>query len=168
MASLEELRHVRIQKLQQLKEAGMFPYERPSQRTHANKQALEDFETLLTENKELTLAGRIMAIRGQGAIIFVPLYDGTETMQAVFKEEVIDAKLFRLFQDTLDIADFIEVTGTLFRTERGAQSILVKSWTILTKALQPLPDKWHGLADTEEKYRKRYLGGLFFQRHNHL
>ncbi len=157
MASLSELRQVRIEKLEQVRAAGMHPYDTASKRTHTIQQILNDFAQNEKEGTEIILAGRSMAVRGQGAIMFVPIFDGTETIQAVFKQDVISADLFQLFSETIDIADFIEVTGTLFTTERGAQSILVKSWNMLSKALQPLPDKWHGLQDTDESYRKRYI-----------
>ena len=108
-----------------------------------------------------------MAIRGQGAILFVVLFDGKDNgkakFQAVFKKDVIDEKLFRLFTSAVDIGDFISVTGTFFTTERGEQSILVKEWTIAAKSLLPLPEKWHGIQDTDERYRKRYLDILMNQ-----
>lgn len=157
MASLEELRQVRIGKMNKLREAGMNPFAPETARTHSNQEVAENFTELQEANREVVLAGRVMAIRGQGAIMFVPIYDGTATFQAVIKQDDLDPKLFELFSDTIDIADFIEVTGTLFMTERGAQSLLVKGWKILTKALRPLPDKHKGLQDQDEKYRKRYL-----------
>jgi lysyl-tRNA synthetase class 2 len=119
--------------------------------------AKENFAEYEKGNKTVSLSGRILAIRGQGAILFAVLYDGKGKFQAVFKKDEIDPALFGLFGDAVDIGDFISVTGTFFTTQRGEQSILVKSWTMGSKALLPLPEKWHGLQDVDERFRKRYL-----------
>lgn len=157
MASLEELRATRLQKLELLKKASMEPYPSKVPRTFCLKDARANFESYLKDNKEVSLAGRIMAIRGQGAILFVVLYDGKDRFQAVFKKDEIDEKLFQLFTDAIDIGDFISVTGNFFKTQRGEESILVKTWTIASKSLLPLPEKWHGITNDDERYRKRYL-----------
>jgi lysyl-tRNA synthetase class 2 len=153
MASFEELRDTRIAKLAKLKEAGMDPYPAKVPQDHTLQQVKESFK----DGKVASLVGRIMAIRGQGAILFAVLYDGTEKFQIVFKKDVLDEKLFSLFTDAVDMGDFISATGELFTTQRGEQSLLVKDWVMATKAIAPLPDKWHGLQDTDERYRKRYL-----------
>lgn len=150
MASFEELRDTRIAKLEKLKKAGMDPYPAKVPQDHTLAQVKESFK----DGNTVSIVGRIMAIRGQGAILFVVLYDGTEKFQAVFKKDVLD---ITLFTETVDIGDFISATGELFTTQRGEQSLLVNSWVMATKAIAPLPDKWHGLQDTDERYRKRYL-----------
>jgi lysyl-tRNA synthetase class 2 len=157
MASLEELKSVRLEKLNMLKEFGMNPYPASVSRDFTLAQLASDFKSLESSGKSISIVGRIMSIRGQGAIIFVSLFDGTGKFQAVFKKDEIEEKLFKLFTDAVDIGDFIEVTGTLFVTKAEQESLLVKDWAMLTKALLPLPDKWHGLQDVEETYRKRYL-----------
>lgn len=157
MASLEELRVERIKKLHLLEEAGMNPYTAESFRTHTILEALEGFETLANNGTSVTLSGRVITLRGQGALLFFNFTDGTGTFQGLAKKGETEDTLFKLFTDTVDAADFIEVTGTLFRTKTEQQTILVKTWRILTKALAPLPDKWHGLQDVEERFRKRYL-----------
>jgi lysyl-tRNA synthetase class 2 len=157
MASLEELRQVRLEKIKHLTAAGMNPFTSKVPRTHTNQTVKIDFTTLVAAAQPLSVAGRIMAIRGQGAILFVVLYDGTERLQTVFKKDVLSADLFTLFGQAIDIGDFISVTGTAFTTERGEPSLLATSWTIATKALAPLPDKWDGLQDPDERMRKRYL-----------
>jgi lysyl-tRNA synthetase class 2 len=157
MASLDELRSVRLEKLNILKEFGMNPYPANVKRDFTLAQVAGDFKSLESTGKTIGIAGRVMSIRGQGAIIFVSLFDGTGNFQAVFKKDEIEEKLFKLFTDAVDIGDFIQVSGTLFVTKAEQESILVKEWTMLTKALLPLPDKWHGLQDVEETYRKRYL-----------
>jgi lysyl-tRNA synthetase, class II len=160
MASLEEIRAARLQKLELLKKAGMDPYPAKVPRDMCLKDARANFAEFSKLNKSLSLTGRIMAIRGQGAILFVVLDDGKAKLQAVFKKDTLDANLFKLFTDAADMGDFISVTGTFFVTQKGEESILVASWTMASKSLLPLPEKWHGLQDEEEKLRKRYLDML--------
>lgn len=157
MASIEELRDARIAKIEKLKEAGMDPYTALSFRTHTIFEAISGFEMMESSSQEITLDGRVLVMRGQGALVFFNFTDGTETFQGLVKKGELDDKLFQLFADTVDNADFVEVTGTLFKTKTEQKTILVKSWRMLTKALAPLPDKWHGLVDVEERFRKRYL-----------
>jgi lysyl-tRNA synthetase class 2 len=154
---MEELKAIRLEKLNKLKEAGMNPFPSKVPRTFCLADAKANFEEYEKSGKEVSLAGRIMAIRGQGAILFAVLYDGKAKFQAVIKKDELDEKLFQLFTDAVDIGDFISVTGTFFTTQRGEQSLLVKSWVIASKALLPLPEKWHGIKDDDERYRKRYL-----------
>ena len=159
MASIEELRDVRIKKIELLKKAGMNPYPSSVPHDYSVKEVKDSFDKLvpLSEKKNISIVGRVIIVRGQGSILFVVLQDGDERLQAVLKKDSLDEKLFNLFVDTIDNGDFISVTGSLFVTQRGEQSILIKDWKMATKALLPLPDKWHGLQDVEEIYRKRYL-----------
>ena len=157
MSSLEEIRAERLKKLQILKDKGINPYLSTVNRSHDISTLLENFTNLETAKEIITVVGRVMVVRGQGAIMFVVLQDGTGKFQAVFKEDAIPVELFQLFKDTVDGGDFIEATGTLFVTQRGENSILVESWRMVTKSLLPLPDKYHGLQDEEERLRKRYL-----------
>lgn len=153
MASLEEIRDGRLAKIEKLKKAGMDPYPISSKRTQSLKEIRDSF----VEEEERVAAGRITALRGQGGLLFVDLYDGTDTFQVLVKEDEMDKKLFELFAETTDIGDFIEATGNLFTTKRGEQSVVAKDWKMLAKSLRPLPEKWHGLKDAEERYRRRYL-----------
>ena len=157
MTSLEELKTIRLQKLELLKKAGMNPFPSKVLRDFCLADAKADFIKNEKSGKEFSIVGRVMAIRGQGSILFIVLYDGKGKFQAVLKKDEIDEKLFQLFVDAVDIGDFISVTGKFFSTQRGEQSLLVKSWTIATKTLLPLPEKWHGIKDDDERYRKRYL-----------
>jgi Lysyl-tRNA synthetase (class II) len=157
MASIEELRDTRVKKIELLKSAGMDPYTAECFRTHTIKEVLDGFELISSSNEEVTLAGRVMSLRVQGSLIFFNITDGSESFQGLLKKGEIEESFFKLFVDSIDIADFIEVTGTLFKTKTEQKTILVKKWRILTKALQPLPEKWHGLQDVEERFRKRYL-----------
>ncbi len=157
MASIEELKQVRIDKLNKLKASGMNPYPESVLRDYSLEYVKNNFETLEKEAKEISLAGRVMVTRGQGAILFIVLQDGATKFQSVLKKDELSEDVFNLFVDTVDSGDFISVTGSLFVTARGEQSILIKNWCMATKSLLPLPDKWHGLQDVEETYRKRYL-----------
>ncbi len=159
MASIEELRTARLQKINKLKEAGMNPYPASVPRSYSIKEVKDSFDDIapLSMEKNISIVGRVMIVRGQGAILFIVLQDGINRFQAVLKKDELSENVFNLFVDTIDNGDFISVTGSLFVTGRGEQSILIKDWAMATKALLPLPDKWHGLSDVEETYRKRYL-----------
>lgn len=157
MSSLEEIREERLKKLQLLRDKGVDPYPARSNRTHEIRVVLDTFTELEETKTELTIVGRVMVVRGQGAILFVVLEDGTGKLQAVLKEDVMSAEEFSLFKDAVDAGDFIEVTGELFVTQRGERSVLAKSWRMITKSLLPLPDKYHGLQNEDERFRKRYL-----------
>lgn len=157
MASLEELRKIRLDKLALLEKAGINPYPAKVSRTFCLADARKNFEEYEKSTKPVSLCGRIMAIRGQGAILFVVLDDGKSTFQAVIKKDVLDAAAFDLFAQAVDIGDILSVTGTFFKTNRGEQSLMVNSWIMAAKSLLPLPEKWHGLTDPDEKFRKRYL-----------
>ena len=157
MASLDELRTTRLAKLELLKKAGMEAYPSKVPRDFGLAEAKAQFVELEKSARAISLTGRIMAIRGQGAILFLVLDDGTAIFQAVIKKDVLKPELFDLLTATVDIGDIVSVTGTFFVTNRGEQSTLVTSWTMASKSLLPLPEKWHGLVDPDEKFRKRYL-----------
>lgn len=156
MSSLEEIRTHRIGKLQSLREKGINPYPISTRVTTTLKEAAEDFETL-AKKEELCLAGRVMALRGQGGLVFADLFDGTGRFQVLLKKDELVEGLFALWNDTVDIGDIVEVHGALFLTKRSEKTLKAKNWRMLTKSLRPLPEKWHGLTDTEERFRKRYL-----------
>lgn len=157
MAGIDDIRNERLKKLAILTEKGINPYPATTKRTHAIREVLASFEDFEKSGSVVTLSGRVMTQRGQGAILFVDLFDGAERVQVVLKSDSIDPEHFQLFKDVVDSGDFIECTGTLFTTDRGQQSLLATSWGMLTKSLLPLPDKFHGLKDEEERFRKRYL-----------
>ncbi len=159
MASLEEIRATRLTKLQLLKDKGMSPYPISARMDITLAEASHGFEKLL-KKKELYLVGRVMALRGQGGLVFADLYDGTGKFQALLKKDEIGDELFDLWSATVDIGDFVEVSGTLFLTKRSEKTLQVTKWRMLAKSLRPLPEKWHGLTDTEERFRRRYLDTL--------
>jgi lysyl-tRNA synthetase class 2 len=155
--ALDEIRQVRLDKLNKLKAQGINPYPAKSARTHTLLEAGDSFDALVSEVKTITIAGRVMSLRGQGALIFFDLFDGTSRFQGLFKKEDLNIDVFTLFGDTVDIGDFVEISGPVFLTKTGQKTLEVLSWTMLSKSLLPLPEKWHGLTDEEEKLRKRYL-----------
>lgn len=157
MSGLDEVRAERLKKLALLRERGMDPYPAKVNRTHTVAAVLADFDALVDAGQSASLVGRAMVIRGQGAIMFLVLEDATGKLQLVFKQDELTPEAFALFTDTIDAGDFIAATGTLFTTQRGERSLLVKDWQMVTKSLLPLPDKYHGLQDEEERLRKRYL-----------
>jgi len=157
MSSIDEIRGLRIEKLKLLTERGMNPYPAESKRELSLTEAISGFETL-EKNKEVKwIAGRIMSIRGQGAIIFITLNDGTALFQGLLKKDIIGEEKLNFWNEVVDIGDFIELRGTFFTTNRGEKTLEATDWRMLSKSLRPLPEKWHGLQDVEERYRKRYL-----------
>jgi lysyl-tRNA synthetase, class II len=162
MASIDDIRNTRIEKIKKLRDAGVDPYPVSSNQEIEISFAIKNFSKLAkAKNKKYTLVGRVMSLRPQGAIIFFNFYDGTDKFQALLKKgEKIADKSFDLFSDTVDVGDFVEVSGTLFLTKRKEKTIQVNSWKMLSKSLRPLPEKWHGLTDIEERFRKRYLDTL--------
>lgn len=157
MSRLDEIRQSRLEKIKILQEAGMESYASFVSRDVTLKELELRFNDFLQDTNTVSVVGRVMAIRGQGAIAFVVLHDGTGEFQTVFKKDEMDTNLFDVFRKTVDLGDFIQVSGEVFQTERGQHSILTDSWKMASKSLLPLPEKWAGLQDTEEKYRKRYL-----------
>ena len=115
--------------------------------------ALNDFQ----ENKKVSLAGRIIAKRLHGKAIFADLKDSTGKIQLYFKSDFVGQEKFEIIKEDIDIADILSIRGELFKTHTGEPSVKVEEFTLLNKALRPLPEKWHGLKDVETRYRQRYL-----------
>lgn len=160
MASLEEIRNNRLEKLKTLKEKGVNPYPAVSNREYSLSQVIKNFDDL-SKKESLVLAGRIMAIRPQGGLIFFNLNDGTALFQGLLKKDEMNRAEFDFFSQTVDIGDFVEASGSLFITKRNEKTLKVEKWKMLSKSLRPLPEKWHGLQDEEERLRKRYLDIMF-------
>jgi lysyl-tRNA synthetase class 2 len=155
--SIEELRTTRISKIEKLKENGKASYPVSISYDYSINYIKNNFEELSKKNNNIKTAGRVMIKRGQGAILFIVVQSGDSRIQTVLKKDELEESVFNLFVDTVDIGDFVAIEGPLFVTARGEESILIKDWQMATKSILPLPDKWHGLQDIEETYRKRYL-----------
>ncbi|OGI95161.1 lysine--tRNA ligase [Candidatus Nomurabacteria bacterium RIFCSPLOWO2_01_FULL_42_17] len=163
MSSIDEIRDARIKKLELLRSRGVNPYPAEANREISLKEATEKFDDLEKparrggKKETKWISGRIMSIRGQGAIIFITLNDGTGTFQGLLKKDILSDDKFDFFNAVVDIGDFIEIQGSFFTTKRGEKTLEAKDWRMLSKSLRPLPEKWHGLQDVEERFRKRYL-----------
>jgi lysyl-tRNA synthetase class 2 len=161
MATIDEIRKTRLKKLEAIEKSLINPYPETTKRTHNISEALKSFASLERSKKEIILAGRIKSLRQHGALAFVDIEDGTGKMQGFLSKNRMAEKNFKFFLDTFDIGDFVEVRGIIFKTKRGEKTIEVSDCKILAKSLLPLPEKWHGLQDVEERFRKRYLDLIF-------
>ena len=144
MASLEEIRATRLEKVEILRKNGMDPYPAKAERTFSVGEAEKNFDRIAGEKKSVTLAGRVMSVRAQGALIFFHFFDGTGKFQGLLKKPETESeftKVFDLFMQTVDVGDFLEVTGIPFLTKRGERTLEVSGWKMLTKSLLPLPEK---------------------------
>jgi lysyl-tRNA synthetase class 2 len=137
--------------LRKLEELGFEPYGRAFDRTR-----LSEVRTGFEEDKKVRAAGRLMTIRRMGKASFATISDGTANFQIFIKKDLLSETLFEGFK-YLDLGDFIGVEGRLFTTRAGEPTIEVHSWSFLGKAILQPPEKFHGLQDVEERYRKRYL-----------
>lgn len=147
----------RINRLNELRNKGINPYPAKSNISLSIAQAMEKFDDYSASKKEITLGGRLRGLRAHGNLSFANLEDSTGLLQLALSKNDLGAEAYKNFVKLIDIGDFIEATGELFITHKGEKSLLVKNWTILTKSLRPLPEKWHGLKDEEDRLRKRYL-----------
>ncbi|MEK7555248.1 MAG: lysine--tRNA ligase [Patescibacteria group bacterium] len=152
---IEDIIKERRRKLKNLIENGVNPYPSKIRRTISIVEELKEFNKLSAARKSVFIVGRIMALRDQGNLIFIDVKDESGKIQAVFKKE--NVKNFKILKQNLDIGDFLEIGGPLFKTKKGEKSVEVKKAEILAKSLRPLPNQWYGLKDVEERYRKRYL-----------
>lgn len=148
---------IRRQKLEALKADGINPYPSISERTAMCADARSNFDAWSADARTLILTGRVMITRVHGAMIFADLRDASGSFQIQLTLDRQGEESFNRFRDRIDPGDFIEVHGTLFNTKRGEPTLAVAEWKLLTKALRPLPEKFHGLQDVEIRYREREL-----------
>jgi lysyl-tRNA synthetase class 2 len=156
---LDEIRQERLKKIALMREKGIDPYPANASRTHTGAEFLAQHDALAESGAAAALAGRIMSMREHGGSLFIDLFDGTERVQAYLKQDDMGAA-YDDFAAFADIGDIVEVRGTAFTTKRGMKSLLASGWTMLAKALRPLPDEWYGIKDEDERYRKRYIDML--------
>lgn len=147
----------RIKKLSILREQGINPYPAKAKRTHQTFEVVEKFDELLENHQEVFLTGRLRSLRVHGNICFADLEDFSGRLQLVLSKNEIGADEYKRFVKLIDNSDFIQVSGTVFITQAGEKSLMVKSYKLLSKALQSIPNEHFGLEDPEEKLRKRYL-----------
>jgi lysyl-tRNA synthetase class 2 len=160
---LTRLQQIRLQKLERIREQGVDPYPPRARQTHMAAEAIELFEAAeITDSRnelpdEMKLAGRLMSLRIMGRASFAHIQDGSGQIQIFLKRDLLGEEAYQFFREFLDLGDFVGVTGRLFRTKTGEITLEVHAYQLLAKSLHPLPEKWHGLKDTEIRYRQRYL-----------
>ena len=150
MATIDDLKKVRLEKLEALRKLGIDPYPSKVWREQTIEQARE------MDGRAVAVAGRIMAMRGHGKLAFWDLMDETGKIQIVLKADLCRADSFALVA-SIDIGDIVAAQGNVGKTQAGEISVFAEDLQVLTKTLLPLPDAWHGLKDVEERFRKRYL-----------
>jgi lysyl-tRNA synthetase class 2 len=143
---------VRLEHLEAIRAAGLEPYPAKSTRTHLLEEAKN-----APEETKVVVTGRLMTRRDMGKLTFANLQDASGKLQIVFSEKELSKEDYKFFNKNCDLGDFFSIEGTRFTTHKGEPSVLAKKYTLISKALLPLPEKWHGLTDTEVRYRKRYL-----------
>ncbi len=150
MAPIDELRKTRIEKLEKIKSLGINPYPAKFKREQTCSEALK------MVGAQVQVAGSLRASRAPGGSMPADLVDASGKIQLFFSKEVVGEKNYELLK-LLDLGDFLGVKGEVFKTKAGETTIKVNDFTILTKSILPLPEKWHGLVDIETRLRKRYL-----------
>lgn len=163
-SSPDEIRAVRLQKVSDLRTGGHEPYAYRFDRTHYTSELQEEFKSLPDGAEDasvsVSVAGRVVAKRVMGKLAFLNIRDDKGQVQLYVEKTRLDEKQeggFDLVKSLVDVGDIIGASGGIKRTDKGELSVLTTSISVLTKSLQPLPDKWHGLADVEKRYRQRYL-----------
>ncbi|MDD4775876.1 MAG: lysine--tRNA ligase, partial [Syntrophomonas sp.] len=152
--SISELKKVRLDKLQELRDLQIDPFGSRFERDSSAQQIVDNFDTM--EGQKVRLAGRIMSKRRHGKAGFANLLDLSGDIQLYFRKDDVGEADYELFKK-LDMGDILGVEGLVFRTQKGEISVHVESFTYLSKSLNPLPEKWHGLKDIELRYRQRYV-----------
>lgn len=155
---INDLIRQRISKLEALKEGGIEPYGRGFPNLFSINELVKELSAVSHQPsaKEYTVAGRIMAMRSHGKSVFCDIKDQGAKIQIYIKEDVVGKDRFAIFEK-IDIGDIIGVKGELFKTRTGEPTIKVTDFTLLSKSLRPLPEKWHGLKDVETRFRQRYV-----------
>ncbi|MCQ1530561.1 lysine--tRNA ligase [Lutispora saccharofermentans] len=153
--NLNEILRVRREKLKSLKESGKNPFDIVKYDvTHHSDVIKNNFDTM--EGQLVSIAGRIMSMRDMGKASFSDIQDRNGKIQVYIKTDDVGEESYKQFK-TYDMGDIVGIKGTVFKTKRGEISIHAQEVTLLTKSLQPLPEKWHGLKDTDIRYRQRYV-----------
>lgn len=156
--SLEDLIETREEKLKFLRHHGINPYpDRASFSCTDSANVRAGFKKLAEGEEALGIRGRILAKREHGSAVFIDIADASGKLQVFLAKDKLGDSMFDLFMETTDIGDFVAVWGKPFYTKRKEMTIEAAKWEMLAKSIRPLPEKWHGLQDVEERFRKRYL-----------
>jgi lysyl-tRNA synthetase class 2 len=148
---------VRKAKLEEMRAGGVDPFRANWEQTHTHAQAIDLWTDEEDEAVVARCAGRVIAIRRMGKASFARLLDQSGTLQVYFKQDILGEDVYDLVKRALDLGDFIGVEGSLFKTKTGEVTLRVRAMQVVSKALRPLPEKWHGLQDDDQIYRQRYL-----------
>ncbi|MGI8975906.1 MAG: lysine--tRNA ligase [Thermomicrobiales bacterium] len=159
---LSDLQDIRLEKARALRDQGTNPWPNRAQRTHTNSEALARFETAQAADDQtlvepVTLVGRIASLRHMGKTLFAHIEDGHGRIQLYIRKDAIGDDVYADILKLYDLGDFIQASGSLFRTRTGEISLRVTQITMLSKTINAPPEKWHGLQDVEIRYRQRYL-----------
>ena len=160
MSREEQIINERKRKLENLREEGINPYPYKFDIKNFSDEIKEENEKLKENEKsrkKVRIAGRVMTVRDLGKLIFSVIQDSHGKIQLIFQRNEKSKKSFEFFKKYIDIGDIVGVEGTVMKTKTGEISVVVQKLEILSKSLLPLPEKWHGLVDKEERFRKRYL-----------
>jgi len=155
--TLNNERAERLKKLIELRELGINAYPAKVERDYEITAIIENFNTLLEKQTIFNIVGRLRAKREHGNLAFANLEDVSGNIQLAFSKKDLGAESYQNFLKFIDVADFVQVKGSVFLTHKGEKSVMVSDWKLLTKALRPIPDAWYGLKDEDERLRKRYL-----------
>ncbi|MFA5127581.1 MAG: lysine--tRNA ligase [Patescibacteria group bacterium] len=142
----------RTERLRILRENGMNPYPAKSERTLTLEEAKKT-----PENTKVIIAGRLVSLRDMGKLCFAHLKDFSGKLQTALSEKELGKDAYKFFVKNFDLGDFVQIEGEMFVTHKGEISVLVRKYTLLSKSLLPLPEKFHGLSNVEVRYRQRYL-----------
>jgi lysyl-tRNA synthetase class 2 len=155
MRDLNEQQELRLRKARDLRDRGVDPYPPRSRRTHTAREVVERLDEL--SGTEVSVAGRLMPKRDMGRTVFVDLVDGSGKIQLLCRATTLGAEGMEFLKSGLDHGDIVGARGAPLRTRTGEPSVDVREIRLLAKALNPLPDKWHGVEDVETRYRQRYV-----------
>ena len=153
---LERITEQRLDSLGRIRARGIDPYPHSYHPSHTIKEAIALFEQQKESPQDISLTGRIISRRSIGKMSFLDIRDSSGKIQLSLRYDLLGRERYELLQD-IDIGDFVGASGKLFRTKAGELTLEAADFTILCKSLRPLPEKWHGLADVEKRYRQRYL-----------
>jgi lysyl-tRNA synthetase class 2 len=150
----EDIQKIKLEKLEKIKAAGIDPYPEKTERNTSNQKALENFDSI---KSEVILAGRIKSFRPMGNACFLHIEDGSGKIQLFLGKKNVGEEKYKLFVKNVEIGDFVEARGKLFKTKQEEKSLEVTDWKILSKNIRPIPTEYFGLKDEEALLRKRYL-----------
>jgi lysyl-tRNA synthetase class 2 len=153
---LERITEQRLDSLSRIRARGIDPYPHSYHPSHTIREAIALFEQQGESSQDISLAGRIMSKRSMGKMSFLDIRDSSGKIQLSLRYDLLGRERYEFLQD-IDIGDIIGARGKLFRTKAGELTLEVSDFAMLCKTLRPLPEKWHGLADVEKRYRQRYL-----------